>query len=339
MREWARTHSWEVLLAGILIVTIVVNISLSSAYLSVDNFVNLFQLSIEKAIVAVVMAFIIINGEIDLSVASVMAFAACVMAGLHDQGAVPFALAVVIALAAAAAAGFVQGLFVARIGLSSLVVTLAGLIGFRGAARILLEDRSIGGFPSWFDRLGQDDILGPLPFALILFVVELVVAAVILHRTAFGRSVYVIGNNAQVARYSGIDVSRIKLILFTTSGLMAGVAGVLFAARLGSVRGDLAEGFELDIITMVLLGGVSIFGGSGSILGVALAIFVVLNIRNGLGLANVEANTQTGIVGALLICSVLVPNLLARFRRRRPPPDTEPVPTGASGELDTASRR
>jgi rhamnose transport system permease protein len=266
--------------------------------------------------VAVAMTFVIINGEIDLSVASVMAFAACVLAAAHESG-VPFGLAIVIALAAAGSAGLVQGLVVARTGISSLVVTLAGLIGFRGAARILLEDRSIGDFPDWFGNLGRDDFLGPMPFALVLFLVLLLVGGVILHRTSFGRRVYVIGNNADVARYSGIDVARVKLILFTMSGLVAGVAGVLFAARLGSVRANIGEGFELDIITMVLLGGVSIFGGSGTLLGVALAICIVLNLRNGLGLANVEANTQTGVIGALLIVSVLAQNVLDRLPIRR----------------------
>ena len=200
-------------------------------------------------------------------------------------------------------------------GLPSLVVTIAGLIGFRGAARILVGDRSIGDFPEWFDRLGQDPLVGRFSLAFIIFVVGIVAAGVVLQRTAFGRSVYVIGNNAEVARYSGISVDRVKLVLLTTSGFVAGLAGVLFAARLGSVRGNLAEGFELDIITMVLLGGVSIFGGSGTLVGVALSILIILNLRSGLGLANIQATTQTGIIGALLIASVLVPNLVDRFGR------------------------
>jgi rhamnose transport system permease protein len=314
--DWLRTHRWEAILAVILLSTIVVNASLSPFYLGTDNFVNLFHLSIEKVIVVVIMTFVIIAGEIDLSVASVLGFSACVLAALHEAGDVPFALAVLIAILAGGAAGYIPGLFVARIGLPSLVVTLAGLIGWRGAARILLEDRSIGGFPAWFNELGQQPFLGPLPFAVVVFLVGIVVAGVVLHRSAVGRAVFVIGNNADVARYSGIDAARLKLRLLATSGLVAGFAGVLFAARLGSVRGNLAEGFELDIITIVLLGGVSIFGGSGSMVGVGLAVLIVLNLRNGLGLANVEANTQTGIVGALLILSVLLPNLVTRFADR-----------------------
>ena len=137
MPEWTRVRTWELLLAAILVGTIVYNATRSPVYLDVDNFVNLFRLSIEKVIIAVAMTFVIINGEIDLSVASVMAFSACVMAAAYESG-VPFGLAIVIALAASAAAGFLQGQVIARTGISSLVVTLAGLIGFRGAARILL---------------------------------------------------------------------------------------------------------------------------------------------------------------------------------------------------------
>src|ERR687891_3015185 len=263
MPEWARRWGWELLLAGILIGVLILNVSLSPFYLGVQNVINTFQLSIEKVIVAVIMAFVIVNGEIDLSVASVMAFSASVLAALHAAGA-PFGLAVGAALLTGAIAGLFQGFFVARMGLPSLTVTLAGLIGFRGAARILVEDQSIGDFPEWFDRLGQDPLVGRFSLAFIIFVVGIVAAGVVLQRTAFGRSVYVIGNNAEVARYSGISVARVKLVLLTRSGFVAALAGVLFAARLGSVRGNLAEGFELDIITMVLLGGVSIFGGTGS---------------------------------------------------------------------------
>ena len=330
MRDWLKQHRWETVLAGILLVTIVVNATLSPFYLGVGNFINLFWLSIEKIIVVVAMTFVIINGEIDVSVASVMGFSAAVMASAFAGGDIPFALALVLGLLAGGAAGLAQGLLIARVGLPSLVVTLAGLIGFRGAARALLEDRSVGDFPSWFDRLGQQALVGSVPLALMIFFVMLAIAWVILERGAFGRKVYVIGNSADVARYSGVDVAAVKLRLFVASGLAAGLAGVLFAARLGSVRGSLAEFFELDIITMVLLGGVSIFGGSGTMLGVVLAVFTVLNIRNGLGLANVDGIIQTGVVGLLLIGSVLVPNLLETFRDRmavepRKPPTPEEV--------------
>jgi rhamnose transport system permease protein len=318
MGEWIAKHRWESILAVILLVTVVINVALSPFYLGGGNFINLFWLSIEKIIVAVVMTFVIINAEIDLSVASVMGFSAAVMAALYAGGTVPFVVAIVIALAAGAIAGLLHGLVVTRFGLPSLVVTLAGLIGWRGAARVLLEDRSVGDFPDWFDRLGQQTLVGPFPLALIIFFVGLAFAWILLERSIFGRKVYVIGNNADVARFSGIEVGGLKVRLFIASGVVAALAGVLFAARVGSVRGNLGESYELDIITMVLLGGVSIFGGSGTMLGVVLSIFTVLNIRNGLGLANVDGITQTGVIGLLLIGSVLVPNLAQKLRHRRP---------------------
>lgn len=314
MRDWAATHRWEVLLMVVLAITIVANALLSPFYLGFGNLVNLFWLSNEKIIVVVVMAFVIISGEIDLSVASVMGFSAAVMATVHASGTVPFVAAILAGLAAGALAGLIQGLVITKFRMPSLVVTLAGLIGFRGAARVLMEDTSTGNFPGWFNRMGQQTLVGPLPVALVIFLVGLVVAWVILERGVFGRKVYVIGNNAEVARFSGVGVDSVKLRLFVTSGMVAGLAGILFAARLGSVRGSLAEFFELDIITMVLLGGVSIFGGSGSMLGVALALFTVLNIRNGLGLANVDGIIQTGVIGLLLIGSVLIPNLAQRLK-------------------------
>ena len=133
--------------------------------------------------------------------------------------------------------------------------------------------------------------------------------AVVLHGSALGRLVYVMGNNLQAARYSGVRVARVKMALFIASGTVSALAGLLYAARLGSVRGDMAQGFELDIITVVLLGGVSIFGGSGNLVGVGLSILVILNLRNGMGLADITGNTQTSVIGALLILSVLVPNM------------------------------
>jgi rhamnose transport system permease protein len=308
-----RLIRWEGLLLAILLVVVAVNSTLSPAYLGVTNQVNLFQLSIEKIIVALAMAFVIINGEIDLSVASLMGLAACVLAFLFDRG-VPMPVAVLIALATGALCGAFNGFWVAYVGLPSLAVTLAGLIGFRGAARILLEDRSIGGFPEWFNAIGQRPLLGPLPFALILFFLLFAVALVVLQYSGVGRLVYVIGNNREVARYAGVRVPRVKLGLFVVSGLVAALAGVLLAARLGAVRGNTADGFELDIITMVLLGGVSIFGGTGTLAGVGLAIMLILNLRNGMSLVNLSGSIQTGVVGLLLILSVLAPNLVQDAR-------------------------
>ena len=303
-----RLKGWEGLLFSILIIIIIFNATTTPHYLQIQNQINLFQLHIEKIIVVLIMTFLIINAEIDLSVGSVMGLAGCVMAFMFDKG-VPFELSLLAGLMAGVVTGAFNGFMVSYVGLSSLIVTLAGLIGYRGLARVLLENRSIGDFPEWFDRLGQQPLVGPVPLALIIFLVLLIISLVTLQRSGFGRYVYVIGNNAEVARYSGVNVRRVKMVLFVLSGFIAAFAGLLLAARLGSMRGDTATGFELEIITMVVMGGVSIFGGTGSMFGVLLAVLIILNLRNGMGLLNITGEIQTGVIGVLLILSVLGPNI------------------------------
>lgn len=329
LKRLERLWSWELFLLLILIGVIVVNVNLSPFYLSLSNQINLFNLSIEKIIVVLIMTMVIINAEIDLSVASVMGLAACTLAFLHERE-MALGWAIMISLLVGMAAGAFNGFWIAYGKLSSLVVTLAGLIGYRGVARILVEDRSIGEFPEWFDNLGQQPLVGPFPLALLLFFVLFIIAFIILQYSAFGRHIFVIGDNADVARYSGVNVERVKMILFTASGFMAALAGILLAARLGSVRGNTASGFELDIITIVLMGGVNIFGGEGSLTGVGLSILIILSLRNGLSLFNQSGDVQTGIVGALLIFSVFVPQLVRRARTllQRNPPSIGPVNQG-----------
>lgn len=306
-RLWEVVRRWESLLVIILAAVLVINVNLSPYYLQLNNQINLFQLSIEKIMIALVMTLIIINAEIDLSVASIMGLAACILAALHEQG-VSVGVGIAVALGAGVLCGAFNGFWIAYVGLPSLAVTLAGLIGYRGVARILLEDRSIGDFPAWFNALGQQGLIGPLPLSLIIFALLLVLTIIVLQSAAFGRYVYVIGNNRDVARYSGVNVQRVKMALFIASGFVSALAGLLLAARLGAVRGNTADGFELDIVTMVLLGGVSIFGGSGTLTGVFLSILIILNLRNGMSLVNITGNTQTGVIGLLLILSVLLPN-------------------------------
>lgn len=330
-RAARRLLSWEGLLLAILVVVVAYNASAIPGYLDPRNQINLFQLSVEKVIVVLVIAIVILSGEIDLSMASVMALAAVVVAHLWEQG-VPIELGIVVALLVGGVAGLNNGFWVAYVGLPSLAVTLAGLIGYRGVARMLIEDRSIGGFPEWFTALGQRPILGPFPLTLLIFGVLLAGAIVVVHYSGFGRYVYAIGSNPRAAHFSGVRVARTKLAIFVMSGFVSALAGVALAARLGAVRGSTAEGFELDIITIVLLGGVSIFGGSGTMVGVILSILVVLNLRNGMSLAGFTGNTQTGVVGALLILSVLLPNLVGMARRALRRAGANPRPAAGAGE-------
>jgi rhamnose transport system permease protein len=308
--------SWEGGLLGIFLMTLALNASFAPEFLTVQNQINLFQLSIEKIIVALVMTLIIVNAEIDLSVASIMGLSAVVFAYLVNLG-WGGGSASLVCMAVGLLAGGINAVLVARVGIPSLVVTLALMIGYRGLARVLVQDRSLGSFPGWVTDLGQKGLIGPLPLSMIIFFLLLILLGVLLHRTGFGRQVVVIGTNAEVARFSGISVGRVKALLFLMSAAVAALAGLLYAARLGSVRGDSALGFELDIITMVLLGGVSIFGGKGSMVGVLLSILIILNLRNGMALLNITGHVQTGVIGTLLIASVLIPNLINDLRTRR----------------------
>ncbi len=292
----------------VLLLIICVNSFNSLAFLTVENQVNLFVLSVEKIIIALIMTFIILNAEIDLSVASMMGLAACALGWMVESG-TSTSTAIGLCLIIGLVGGAFNAYWITIVKLPSLVVTLAMLIGFRGLGRVLIEDRSIRVFPPWFENLGQQPILGPLPLSILIFLVLLVIAVVILQYTGFGRYVYVIGISQEVATYSGVRVARVKTILFMVSGLISALAGILFSARLGSVRGDMGLGFELDIITMVLLGGVSIFGGAGSIYGVILSILIVLYLRNGMSLSNVTGHIQTGVIGVILILSAMIPNI------------------------------
>ena len=308
-----RLQSWEGLLLAALLVIFTANAGLAPQFLGIGNQINLFQLSIEKIIVALVMTLIIINAEIDLSVGSMMGLSACAFGYMFQQG-LDARVAMAICLGIGVVGGAVNGWFIARLGLPSLVVTLATLIGFRGLARVMVEDRGITDFPDWFDALGQQGLIGPIPFALIAFVVLFVVLYVVLERSGFGRLTYVIGSNRDVAEFAGVNTARHKMILFIASGVVSAFAGLLYAARVGAVRGDVAMGFELDVITIVLLGGASIFGGSGTLVGTLLATLIVLNLRNGMALMNVTGHIQTGVIGLLLIASVLVPRIRLRHK-------------------------
>ena len=207
---------WETGLLAVFLATLALNASFAPEFLTIQNQINLFQLHIEKIIVALIMTLIIINAEIDLSVASIMGLSATLFGYLVNAG-VPGGLAILICLAAGLLAGLVNAILIARVGIPSLVVTLAMLIGFRGLARVLVKDNSLGNFPAWFTDLGQKGLVGPIPLAILLFFLLLVLLGMTLHRTSFGRQVIVIGTNAEVARFSGLNVAKVKTTLFLLS--------------------------------------------------------------------------------------------------------------------------
>jgi rhamnose transport system permease protein len=330
-----RLLRWETLLLALLVATFALGASISGEFLTGTNLSLASADLMEKAIMALGLTLIIIAGEIDLSVASVLGLSSAILGELVDKGA-PLSVAIVAALIAGALCGLFNGLLVARVGLPSLVVTLGTLALFRGLAFVVLGDRAVSEFPKFLTDFGFNTVPGTLiPWPAVVFAVLAVGAFFLLHRSWIGRQLYAIGNNAEASRFSGVEVDRIKIGLFVLSGTLAALAGVVFTARFASARPDNALGFELDVITAVLLGGVSIFGGRGTLIGVVLALLLIGALRNSLGLADVGAEKQSIVIGALLIVSVMGTNALAsaqeRAARRRSVAASPPQPSIEGG--------
>lgn len=307
-------RSWETLLIAVAIAVFITN-SLASPY-----FLNAWNLSdatfnfTEKALIAFAMAMLIIAGEIDLSVASIIALASTMMGVAMTAGFGTPAL-VVTGIATGLACGAVNGLFVARMGLPSIVVTIGTMSLFRGISYIVLGDQAFTGYPDSFAYFGQGYVWWVFSFEFVLFAVCALVYWVLLHRTNFGRTVYAIGNNPTAALFSGIRVDRVRFVLFLMTGLMSGIAAVCLTSRLGSTRPSIATGWELEVVTMVVLGGVNILGGSGSIPGVVLAAIIMGLVTFGFGLLNVPGIVMSIFLGLLLIAVIAIPRLIARIQR------------------------
>lgn len=308
--------SWEVLLLGVAILIFIAN-SLASPY-----FLNAWNLSdatfnfTEKAIIAFAMALLIIAGEIDLSVAAIIALASTAMGAAVQMGVGTPGL-VAIGIGTGLACGAFNGFLVAGLKLPSIVVTIGTMSLFRGISYLVLGDQAYGKYPADFAYFGQGYVFSVISFEFVLFLVMAVLFAILLHATNFGRQVYVIGNNPFAARFSGIPVERVKFILFLLTGLMSGIAAVCLTSRLGSTRPSIAQGWELEVVTMVVLGGVSILGGSGTIAGVVIAAFVMGLVTFGLGLLNVPGIVMSIFVGLLLIVTIAIPIVVRRLRALR----------------------
>ena len=295
---------------------------LSPYFLDLRFLLNNTSTYIEIGIMALGMVFIIISGHIDLSVASTLALVACVAGITYFDLGVPMGITLVLALILGGLLGYLNGLLVTRLKLPSLAVTLATLALYRGVANILVGDDSRPKlawsrdivFPKWFVGVHQITILG-IPFPLFVFLVLAVLLGLLLHKTVFGRWVFTIGNNREAARYSGVPVEWVERAIFTLAGFLSGLAGMIMVSRLSVARYDHARGWELDVITAVVLGGVDIRGGRGSMLGAVIAFFLIFVLRTGMGVANVKAESQLFVIGVLLILSVIISNFMSRFRR------------------------
>jgi rhamnose transport system permease protein len=308
---------WDVLLVIVLVVSLVLGRVLSPVFLTGANLSNVLADLTEIALMALPMTLIIVAAEIDLSVASVLGAASALMGVLWHMG-LPMPVVIVLVVIAGALAGLLNGLVIVKLNLPSLAVTIGTLALFRGLAYVLLGDQAVADFPAGYTAFGMDTLGAmflPLPFVIVI--IGAVVFTVLLQATAFGRSLYAIGANPIAAAFSGIEVAKIRLRLFVLSGAMSALAGVVYTLRFTSARGDNGEGFELSVIAAVLFGGVSIFGGRGSMIGVLLSLLIIGVLKNALTLDDVSSETLTIVTGVLLLASVLIPNLVARWRAAR----------------------
>ncbi|NYH16510.1 ABC transporter permease [Paraburkholderia bryophila] len=308
---------WEVLLVIVLILSLILGRVLSPVFLTGANLSNVLADLTEIALMALPMTLIIVAAEIDLSVASVLGASSALMGVLWHMG-LPMPVVIVLVVIAGALAGLLNGLVIVKLNLPSLAVTIGTLALFRGLAYVLLGDQAVADFPAGYTAFGMDTLGAsfiPLPFVIVI--VGAVLFTVLLQSTAFGRSLYAIGANPTAAAFSGIEVAKLRLRLFVLSGAMSALAGVVYTLRFTSARGDNGEGFELSVIAAVLFGGVSIFGGRGSMIGVLLSLLIIGVLKNALTLDDVSSETLTIVTGVLLLASVLIPNLVARWRAAR----------------------
>jgi rhamnose transport system permease protein len=328
-----RLLRWETALVVLLLAVGLVGEQTSPGFLTGTN---LFYLGLdvsEIALMALPLTMIIIAGEIDLSIASILGLTSALLGWLWNAG-WPLELIFPTVLVAGALAGALNGLLVTRLGLPSLAVTIGTLALYRGLAFVILGDQAVADFPASYTRYGTTPIPGTeVPYPMALFAVLAVVFAVVLHATPFGRSVFAIGANQEAAFFSGIRVRRTKFILYVLSGAMSGLAGIVYTLRFASARADNGAGLELAVVAAVLLGGVSIFGGKGTLGGVVAAVFLLGGIRSALILNDVSNDILNVVTGLLLIGSVIAPNASAAIgravSRRRAARATHVEPAGA----------
>lgn len=299
---------WETILVLIFLAVNVININLSPYYLNFSNLMNSMINFMDKGLMVYGTMMVLVLGEIDISIASIITLSACVAGWACEQG-VPFALCIIIALGVGALCGLFNGLLLVKFPeLNSTIITLGTQILFRGIAYMLLEDASLKTYAKQLSNLAWGKVMG-IPIILAVFLVMTVLFAYIIHHTVFGRHLFATGTNKTTAHFSGIRTERIKVTVFTINGLCAAFAGLFLAAKLASVRASIAQGYEMEVIAMAILGGAATTGGRGNVGGVVLGVFTIGLIRYGTGLVNVASDTLKIIIGLLLIVVCAIPNL------------------------------
>ena len=301
---------WESLLVLMFIAVNIMNVTISPNYLKADNLFTAISNFLVKGFIAFPMAYILVLGEIDLSVGAVVALSATLLGVSYNAG-VPMGLAVVIALLCGLCCGLLNGVIMVSFPeLAPMIVTLGTQTLYRGITQIILGSESTGNLHNvkWFYNLYYSKI-GPVPVILFVFFALAILFGFVLHKTVFGRYIYAIGSNRTAAQYACVPVKKVRLICFTLIGLVSSLAAVYYASWTGSIRSDIGAGYELEAISMVVLGGISTAGGKGNFPGTVISIFTIGLLRYGLGLINMNSQTILMIIGAILITVVMIPNI------------------------------
>ena len=309
---------WETLLVFIFLAVNVMNISLSSNYLNAFNLFTNINNFLVKGFIALPMAYVLLLGDIDLSVGANVCLSATIL-GIVYNGTGSIWLAILAALAVGALCGAINGLILTKFTeLAPMIVTLATTTLYRGISERILAGESTKGMRNvaWFGKI-YDARIGPVPVLFIVFCIMALIFGIVMHKTVFGRQMYAIGANKKAAEYAGIKVQKIRMIVFTLTGFICGLAAIFYCAWMGAVKSNIAEGYDLEAISMCVLGGVSTAGGKGNFPGVIISIFIIGLLRYGLGLINLNPQIIRIIIGALLICVVMFPNIRQMIRNNK----------------------
>lgn len=284
----------------------------TESFMSVRNLLNILDQVTVLGIMAVGMTFVILIGGIDLAVGSVLALAMMVMGYLSNEVGLALQVAIPIALLVAAGSGAVSGLLVTGFGVPAFIATLAMMSVARGLANMITDGQQIVGFPVWFNLMAIIRHGGVLTITVGLMLVVFVIGWLFLRYTSTGRSLFAVGGNAEVARLAGINVKLVTVGVYVVSGLLAGLAGVVLAARLDSAQPSSGFTYELDTIAAVVIGGTSLSGGTGGIAGTAIGVLIIGVLRNGLNLLGVSPFTQQVVIGVVIALAVAAEALKKR---------------------------
>jgi rhamnose transport system permease protein len=309
--------SWDTAILVLLLTVLILASLTTEGFLTALNFSYIFSNTSEITIIAFAMLFMIIMGEIDLSVASILALGSAMLGWSYAKGA-PIWLSILICILVGTLCGLINGFLVTKLGLGSLAVTIGTLALYRGVANGILGENTVNEFPEFWTSFGFDTIgTSFMPKTLPLIIFFGIMFGILLHRTPFGRRTLAIGQSPEAARFAGVNIIRHKMIVFTFTGFMSGIAGVVYTFRFSTAQADNGVGIELLVISAILLGGVSIFGGIGTMWGVVAGVLLAGSVESWLTLREINAQWRTIVTGLLLLLSVAAPVLVQKSRNRR----------------------